>query len=131
MSDAGTGGGAAFGLVAIVLAVVMAWGQLSVVALVVVSGAGAAAAMRTGARRLLPAIGIGLLVALIVAHAAQVRKGSNIPYLYHLLGVASLVIEFGGNEDQAIAGLLHDRSEGRRVGKECVSKCRSRWAPYQ
>ena len=43
-----------------------------------------------------------------IAHAAQVRKGSNIPYLYHLLGVASLVIEFGGNEDQAIAGLLHD-----------------------
>src|SRR3546814_4437320 len=49
MSDAGTGGGAAFGLVAIVLAVVMAWGQLSVVALVVVSGAGAAAAMRSEA----------------------------------------------------------------------------------
>ena len=43
-----------------------------------------------------------------VAHAAQVRKGSNIPYLYHLLGVASLVIEYGGNEDQAIAALLHD-----------------------
>ncbi|MEO6384851.1 MAG: guanosine polyphosphate pyrophosphohydrolase, partial [Thermomonas sp.] len=32
-----------------------------------------------------------------IAHAAQVRKGSNIPYLYHLLGVASLVIEFGGS----------------------------------
>lgn len=46
-----------------------------------------------------------------IAHAAQVRKGSNIPYLYHLLGVASLVIEFGGNEDQAIAGLLHDTIE--------------------
>ena len=43
-----------------------------------------------------------------VAHAGQVRKGSSIPYLYHLLGVASLVIEFGGDEDQAIAGLLHD-----------------------
>jgi (p)ppGpp synthase/HD superfamily hydrolase len=43
-----------------------------------------------------------------VAHAAQARKGSNIPYLYHLLGVASLVIEHGGSEDQAIAGLLHD-----------------------
>ena len=43
-----------------------------------------------------------------VAHAAQVRKGSSIPYLYHLLGVASLVIEFGGDEDQAIAALLHD-----------------------
>lgn len=43
-----------------------------------------------------------------VAHAAQTRKGTNIPYLYHLLGVASLVIEFGGSEDEAIAGLLHD-----------------------
>jgi (p)ppGpp synthase/HD superfamily hydrolase len=46
-----------------------------------------------------------------IAHATQVRKGSAIPYLYHLLGVASLVIEFGGNEDQAIAGLLHDTIE--------------------
>ncbi len=46
-----------------------------------------------------------------IAHAAQVRKGSNIPYLYHLLGVASLVLEFGGSEDQAIAGLLHDTLE--------------------
>ena len=46
-----------------------------------------------------------------IAHATQVRKGSKIPYLYHLLGVASLVIEFGGNEDQAIAGLLHDTIE--------------------
>jgi (p)ppGpp synthase/HD superfamily hydrolase len=43
-----------------------------------------------------------------VAHAAQFRKGSNIPYIYHLLGVASLVIEHGGSENQAIAGLLHD-----------------------
>lgn len=46
-----------------------------------------------------------------IAHAAQVRKGSDIPYIYHLLGVASLVIEFGGSEDQAIAGLLHDTLE--------------------
>lgn len=43
-----------------------------------------------------------------IAHTAQVRKGSDIAYLYHLLGVASLVIEFGGDEDQVIAGLLHD-----------------------
>ncbi|CAN7422241.1 HD domain-containing protein [Phenylobacterium sp. LjRoot219] len=42
------------------------------------------------------------------AHQAQVRKGSSIPYLSHLLGVSSLVIEYGGDEDQAIAGLLHD-----------------------
>lgn len=43
-----------------------------------------------------------------IAHGAQFRKGSEIPYIYHLLGVSSLVIEYGGNEDQAIAGLLHD-----------------------
>lgn len=43
-----------------------------------------------------------------VAHADQTRKGSGIPYIYHLLGVASLVIEFGGSENQAIAAVLHD-----------------------
>jgi (p)ppGpp synthase/HD superfamily hydrolase len=43
-----------------------------------------------------------------VAHAGQVRKGTHIPYIQHLLGVASLVLEHGGDEDQAIAGLLHD-----------------------
>jgi (p)ppGpp synthase/HD superfamily hydrolase len=43
-----------------------------------------------------------------IAHAAQFRKGTAIPYIYHLLGVSSLVLEYGGNEDQAIAGLLHD-----------------------
>ncbi len=55
-----------------------------------------------------------------IAHAAQCRKGSNIPYLYHLLGVASLVIEFGGNEDQAIAGLLHDTLEDCGAAHEAV-----------
>lgn len=43
-----------------------------------------------------------------LAHVAQFRKGTAIPYVYHLLGVSSLVLEYGGNEDQAIAGLLHD-----------------------
>jgi (p)ppGpp synthase/HD superfamily hydrolase len=46
-----------------------------------------------------------------IAHADQTRKGTDIPYLTHLLSVASLVIEFGGSEDQAIAGLLHDTIE--------------------
>jgi (p)ppGpp synthase/HD superfamily hydrolase len=55
-----------------------------------------------------------------IAHATQVRKGSNIPYLYHLLGVASLVIEFGGNEDQAIAGLLHDTIEDGGAAHEAT-----------
>jgi (p)ppGpp synthase/HD superfamily hydrolase len=43
-----------------------------------------------------------------IAHAAQVRKGTRIPYFQHLLAVSSLVIEHGGTEDQAIAALLHD-----------------------
>lgn len=43
-----------------------------------------------------------------IAHADQFRKGSRVPYLYHLVSVAGLVLEYGGDEDQAIAGLLHD-----------------------
>jgi (p)ppGpp synthase/HD superfamily hydrolase len=41
-------------------------------------------------------------------HAGQTRKASTIPYISHLMGVASLVLEFAGDEDQAIAALLHD-----------------------
>jgi (p)ppGpp synthase/HD superfamily hydrolase len=44
-------------------------------------------------------------------HRTQTRKGGDIPYVGHLLSVASLVIEGGGTEDQAIAGLLHDAVE--------------------
>lgn len=45
-------------------------------------------------------------------HANQVKKGGrNIPYISHLLGVTSLVIEAGGDEDMAIAALLHDAVE--------------------
>lgn len=46
-----------------------------------------------------------------VIHATQTRKGTNIAYISHLLGVSSLVLEAGGNEDEAIAGLLHDAVE--------------------
>jgi len=44
-------------------------------------------------------------------HKDQVRKGANVPYVTHLLGVASIVGEAGGTEDQVIAGLLHDAIE--------------------
>ncbi len=44
-------------------------------------------------------------------HRAQTRKVVAVPYVSHLLAVASLVIEHGGTEDQAIAGLLHDAVE--------------------
>jgi len=43
-----------------------------------------------------------------IAHAAQRRKKTEIPYLSHLLAVASIVLDHGGSEDQAIAALLHD-----------------------
>jgi (p)ppGpp synthase/HD superfamily hydrolase len=42
------------------------------------------------------------------AHAGQARKASTIPYVAHLIGVTSLVLEAGGDEDLAIAALLHD-----------------------
>jgi (p)ppGpp synthase/HD superfamily hydrolase len=45
------------------------------------------------------------------AHGDQVRKGTSIPYVSHLFGVAALVLEGGGDEDLAIAGLLHDALE--------------------
>lgn len=44
-------------------------------------------------------------------HASQIRKGSGVPYLAHLLGVASIALEYGANEDEAIAALLHDAIE--------------------
>ncbi len=44
-------------------------------------------------------------------HCKQIRKGGNVPYISHLLSVAALVLENGGDEDEAIAALLHDAVE--------------------
>ncbi len=44
-------------------------------------------------------------------HRAQMRKGTNIPYITHLLAVAAIVGENGGTEDEVIAALLHDAVE--------------------
>src|SRR5438270_8414948 len=44
-------------------------------------------------------------------HGGQVRKATSIPYIAHLLAVAATVLEYGGDEDLAIAGLLHDAVE--------------------
>ncbi|NPU84910.1 MAG: HD domain-containing protein [Syntrophaceae bacterium] len=59
-----------------------------------------------------------------VLHADQVRKGSDIPYVAHLLAVASTVIEQGGNEDLAIAALLHDAAEDQG-GADILARIRS------
>ncbi len=44
-------------------------------------------------------------------HRMQARKGSGVPYIAHLLSVTALVLEDGGDEDEAIAALLHDALE--------------------
>ena len=44
-------------------------------------------------------------------HGRQVRKGTTIPYVAHLLAVSATVLEYGGDEDLAIAALLHDSVE--------------------
>lgn len=41
-------------------------------------------------------------------HSGQTRKGTTVPYIAHVMGVASLVLEYGGDQDMAIAALLHD-----------------------
>lgn len=44
-------------------------------------------------------------------HSTQARKGLGAPYISHLMAVCALVLEYGGNEQQAIAALLHDAAE--------------------
>ena len=44
-------------------------------------------------------------------HREQVRKGNQSPYISHLMGVASIVLDDGGSEDEAIGALLHDAAE--------------------
>ncbi len=55
------------------------------------------------------------LVFVTQRHADQVRKGTKIPYVSHLLSVAALVIEAGGDEDDAVAALLHDAVEDQKA----------------
>lgn len=47
----------------------------------------------------------------MLIHAGQIRKGTDIPYLAHLLGVTSIALEYGANELEAISALLHDAGE--------------------
>jgi hypothetical protein len=74
-------------------------------------------------------------------HRDQRRKGTTVPYISHLMAFAALVVEHGGDEDQAIAALLHDAAEDqggsatldgieRRFGAkvaEIVSDCTDAW----
>jgi len=51
------------------------------------------------------------LIYALHVHAGQTRKQTSVPYAAHLLAVAALVLEDGGDEDQAIGALLHDAAE--------------------
>ena len=62
----------------------------------------------------MPVVGKRFRDALVWAaelHEDQNRKGGTVPYVAHLLGVVSIVLEHGGSEDTAIAALLHDALE--------------------
>lgn len=59
-------------------------------------------------------------------HAHQIRKQSQVPYFAHLMSVAALVLEAGGDEDLAIAALLHDAVEDQG-GRKTLSEIRQRF----
>jgi GTP pyrophosphokinase len=59
-------------------------------------------------------------------HRRQARKGPAVPYVAHLLAVCSLVLEAGGDEDEAIAALLHDAVEDQG-GAPRLEEIRSRY----
>lgn len=61
-----------------------------------------------------------------VLHGHQIRKATLIPYLSHLISVAALVLENGGDEDCAIAALLHDAVEDAG-GKPRLRAIRAEW----
>ena len=54
------------------------------------------------------------------AHGDQKRKGTEIPYVSHLLQVAGLVLEHEGGADQAVAALLHDTIEDCDVSEDTL-----------
>jgi len=85
---------------------------------------------KPGSPKLGPRFERALLFA-IRKHSSQTRKGSGVPYVAHLLSVAGLVLEAGGDEDLAIAALLHDVVEdcgGARMLKEVRRRFRERVA---
>jgi len=59
-------------------------------------------------------------------HRDQTRKGTDVPYITHLLAVASIVGESGGTEDEVVAALLHDAPEDKG-GRERLEDIRTRF----
>ena len=59
-------------------------------------------------------------------HHGQRRKGTGIPYIAHILGVAALALEYGADEEEAIAALLHDAAEDGG-GEATLAEIRARF----
>ena len=59
-------------------------------------------------------------------HNTQTRKGTAAPYVGHLMGVSSIVLDDGGTEDEAIAALLHDAPEDHG-GRPMLEEIRARF----
>lgn len=82
--------------------------------------------MRTGG---LAATRLGAAMAMAAtAHEDQVRKGTAIPYVSHVLAVCAIVLENGGDEDEAIAALLHDAVEDGG-GRPTLERIRTEFGP--
>lgn len=62
-------------------------------------------------------------------HNGQFRKGTDIPYISHLLAVAAIVLEHGGSEDEAIAALLHDAVEDQG-GQATLERIERGFGPF-
>ncbi len=61
-------------------------------------------------------------------HSTQTRKGGDIPYIAHLLGVTSIALEHGADEDEAIGALLHDAVEDQG-GRKTLALIKERFGP--
>lgn len=61
-------------------------------------------------------------------HARQKRKGTDRPYIGHLLAVTAIVFQYGGDEEEAIAALLHDAVEDQG-GHKTLREIRQRFGP--
>ena len=59
-------------------------------------------------------------------HSGQRRKGTGIPYMAHILGVAAIALEYGADEDESIAALLHDAAEDGG-GEATLAEIRARF----
>lgn len=60
-------------------------------------------------------------------HNDQARKGTKTPYMAHLLAVTAIVLENGGDEDQAIGALLHDAAEDKGGGVKTFLEIQKRF----